>query len=241
MHAVKRWEINAAYRAALGTCFNKHLDYQPQNYKHHNLNPSRIMQDEKAVQCILSVIATTFIDPLSPLPLISISTGVLASEKVASDITSAKEIGETAFYTSVKSRLSNEKTMCIFDPMKKMKLSTFSSMIKIKTCRVNSKIIPVQSSKELFANVSLVAQIRSLNMRSVFKFPLGPLPWSLAEPIGTLKKTSKAALLHKLEGPVETIENVSGDYAMIFDGMALCATVSSHSQNLWSTFDGSIE
>ena len=57
----------------------------------------------------------------------------------------------------------------------------------------------------------MVVQIRSLNMRSVFKFPLGPLPWSLAEPIGTLKKTSKAALLHKLEGPMETIENVSGD------------------------------
>ena len=48
-------------------------------------------------------------------------------------------------------------------------------------------------------------------MRSVFKFPLGPLPWSLAEPIETLKKTSKAALLHKLEGLMETIENVSGD------------------------------
>ena len=74
-------------------------------------------------------------------------------------------------------------------------------MNKIKTCRVNSKIIQVQASKERFAKVSLVAQIRSLNMRSVFKFPLGLLPWSLAEPIGTMKKTSKAALLHKLEGP----------------------------------------
>ena len=57
-------------------------------------------------------------------------------------------------------------------------------------------------------------------MRSVFKFPLGPLPYSLAEPIGTLKKTSKAALIHKLEGTVEPIENVTGEYAMIFDGMA---------------------
>ena len=220
VNAVKRWEINAAYRAALRTCFHKHLDYQPQKYKHHDLNPSRIVQDEKAIQCILSVIAATFIDPLSPLQLMSISTGVLATEKMASDMSSAKKKGETAFYTFVKSRLSNEKTMCIFDPMKKMKLSIFSSMNKIKTCKVNSKIIPVQASKELFAKVFLVAQIRSLNMISVFKFLLGPLPWSLAEPIGTLKKTSKVALLHKLEGPVETIENVSGDYAMIFDGMA---------------------
>ena len=77
------------------------------------------MQDEKAIQCILSVIVTTFIDPLSPLQLMSISTGVLATEKVTSDISSAKEKGETGFYTFVKSRLCNEKTMCILDPMKK--------------------------------------------------------------------------------------------------------------------------
>ena len=38
-NAVKRWEINAAYRAALRTCFLKHLDYQPQKYKHPDLNP----------------------------------------------------------------------------------------------------------------------------------------------------------------------------------------------------------
>ena len=83
------------------------------------------MHDEKAVQCILSVIATTVIHPLSPLQLMSISTGLLATEKVASDMSSAMEKGEIAFYTFVKSRLSNEKTMCIFDPIKKMKLSTF--------------------------------------------------------------------------------------------------------------------
>jgi len=38
--------------------------------------------------------------------------------------------------------------------------------------------------------------------------------------MGTLKKTSKATLLHKLEGPVEPLERVSGDYAIVFDGMA---------------------
>ena len=90
--------VNAVINtAALRTCFHKHLDYQPQKYKYHDLNTSRIMQDEKAVQCILSVIATTFIDPLSPLKLMSISTGVLATEKVPSDMSSAKKKGEAAF------------------------------------------------------------------------------------------------------------------------------------------------
>ena len=149
----------------------------------------------------------------------SISAGVLANEKVESDILSAKENGQAAFDKFMKTRLSKEETMSIFDPIKKMKLSSFSSINKTKTCKVNSKIIPGQGSKELFVKISLVAQIRSLDMRSVFKFPLGPLPWALVEPMGTMKKTSKATLLHNLEGPVEPLERVSGDYAMVFDGV----------------------
>ena len=47
MNAIKRWEINAAYRAALRTCFHKHLDYQLQKYKHPDLNPSRIYKKMK--------------------------------------------------------------------------------------------------------------------------------------------------------------------------------------------------
>ena len=144
----------------------------------------------------------------------------MATDNVSSDMSSAKTKGKAALDEFIKSRLSDERPTFVFDPIKKMKLATFTSMNKIKACKVNSKIIPVQASKELFAKISLVAQIRSLDMRSVFKFPLGPLPYSLAEPIGTLKKTSKAVLIHKLEGTVEPIENVTGEYAMIFDGMA---------------------
>ena len=93
--------------------------------------------------------------------------------------------------------------------MKKTNLATFTSMNKIKTCKVNSKVIPLQASKNIFAKIGLVAQIRSLNLRQVFKFSLG-----------TLKETSKAALLHKLEETVEPIVKVSGKYALIVDGMA---------------------
>ena len=93
-------------------------------------------------------------------------------------------------------------------------------MNNIKICKVNSKVVPLQACKNLFTKIALVAQIRSLNLRLVFKFPLGPMPWSLAEPLGTLKKTSKAASLYKLEGTVERIVKVSGKYALIVDGVA---------------------
>ena len=219
VNAIKRREINATYRALLRSRFHKHINYQLQKYKHPDLNPSRIRRDANLVQKILSTIDTTFIDPLSLLPLISISTGVMVTYKVTSDMISAKTLGKKAMDEFITSRLSNRTTAYFFDPIDKLNLVTFTSMNKIKTCRVNSKFIPLQASKNLFAKIALDAQIRSLNLRLVFKFPIGPLPWSLSEPIRTLKKTPKAALLHKLEGKVKPIENEGGEYAMIIDGM----------------------
>ena len=67
VNAVKRWEINAPCRATLRTCFHKHLHYQPQKYKHPDLNPSPIKKDENDVQHILAIIETTFVDPYCPL------------------------------------------------------------------------------------------------------------------------------------------------------------------------------
>ena len=96
---------------------------------------------------------------------------------------SAKTLGKKAMDEFITSRLSNRTTAYFFDPIEKLNLVTFTSMNKIKTCRVNSKFIPLQASKNLFAKIALDAQIRSLNLRLVFKFPLGPLPWSLSEPI----------------------------------------------------------
>ena len=191
LNAVKRWEINAAYRANLRTCFHKHLNYQPQNCKHPDLNPSRILKDEADVQGILSTISNTFIDPLNLHPLVSISTGIVATEKVVHDLNNAKKIGQLAMVEFIRSRLQENSFKSFFDPITKQKLATFATMSKIKTCEVNNKLIPLQASKNLFARTSLVAQNRSIDRKAVFQYPLGPLPRSLAEPMGILKKLQK--------------------------------------------------
>ena len=46
------------------------------------------------------------------------------------------------------------------------------------------------------------------------------LPLSIAEADGTLKKTSKSLLLHKLEDTVAPVDHISGNHAFIIDGMA---------------------
>ena len=53
INAVKRWEINAAFRENIQTIFHKHLNYDIQKYKHFDLNPSRIKKNQDAVDNIL--------------------------------------------------------------------------------------------------------------------------------------------------------------------------------------------
>ena len=90
----------------------------------------------------------------------------------------------------------------------------------MKPCKVNSKIVPLQATKNLFAKISLVSQIRSFNLTSIFKFSLGPLPRALAGLCGVLKKkNSKASLLHKIESKVERLDRLHGEQVSIIDGM----------------------
>ena len=91
----------------------------------------------------------------------------------------------------------------------------------MKPCKVNSKIVPLQATKNLFAKISLVSQIRSFNLTSIFKFSLGPLPRALAGLCGVLKKkkNSKASLLHKIESKVERLDSLHGEQVSIIDGM----------------------
>ena len=173
---MKRWEINASYRAALRTCFHKHLNFSKKKYPHPDFGHTRISKDQEAVHEILSIMTHRFIDPISEQPLLSISTGILANEKVTNDILSAKDLGKVAMKRFISDRLGKEREKCFYDPIKLMKLGTFATMNKTKLCKVKSRVIPIQATKDLFAKISLIAQICSIDMRFIFQFPLCPLP-----------------------------------------------------------------
>ena len=103
--------------------------------------------------------------------------------------------------------------------MKKLKLITFFNMKKVKPWKVNSNIVPLQATNDLLAKISLVAQIISFDLKSIFKFPLAHLPWALAEPNSALKKISKASLLHKIKSKVEPLGSLHGEQVLIRNGM----------------------
>lgn len=75
--------------------------------------------------------------------------------------------------------------------------------------------------RDVFVRMALLGQFRQIDMKVVFTYPLGPLPWSLADPYGLLRKTSKAKLVQQLQQLITVTEKYSENAISIFDGMAI--------------------
>ena len=178
-NVIKRWELNATYRAAMRTCFHEHLNYRPQQHLHPDLMHSRTKRDNTDVNNLLSTLTTTFINPFSPEPLVSISSRTVAPDNINQDLMVAEEKGKEVMNKFIEERLWYHSTKSFFYPIKKLKLSTFSKTKKIKSYIINNKVVPMQASKDLFSKLANIAQNRSVNLKAVFQYPLGPLPWAL--------------------------------------------------------------
>ena len=219
--AVKRWEITATYRENLRKCLHLHLQYEKQKYAHKDLTPSRISRDEKDVQAVIDVLTNVFIYPFSDIPFASISTGIVVSEDIAARIIDAKCQGINEMNQFIDNRLGPESKLSFFDQIKRCKTPTFDSIKKVKTCKTKNKVFSIESSKDLFSKISIIAQSRRINLCDLFIYPLGAVPLALVEVDGSLKKTPKSALLHKIEGDIPPIPDIPDDCALIVDGMAV--------------------
>ena len=98
-------------------------------YVRTDLQKSRIRNDQDDVMSILSVIEECFIDPFSENPLLSISNGILATEKLVSDSFNDFKLGTERMDTFIKERCI-EKSKDFFDPLKGINIETFSKLSK---------------------------------------------------------------------------------------------------------------
>ena len=103
--------------------------------------------------------------------------------------------------------------------MKKAKLKTFTDLNKkINVEASNNQEVALKAEKRLFAQMIVIAECRNLQMSEVLAHPLGPFPWTLANPNGT---TSKASLAKELQKTVQAADVIHQPSACLIDGMAL--------------------
>ena len=79
-----------------------------------------------------------------------------------------------------------------------MQLKTFDNAQKSYRSHTNKEQV-LRSDNKLFGQMLLVASSRNLNMKDVLEHPLGPLPWSLANSDGTMKKLTRLLLPESLK------------------------------------------
>ena len=138
----------------------------------------------------------------------------------------------------IQERLIEENETDFYTPIKKMKLQTFTNMKKVVKVSVKDRLMPMKSHSNLFGQLALIIQTQNINLRDVFKYPLGPYPWPLCGVMGELRKSNKASLLHKLEKGIQPLEYIVGQHVTIIDGMALVQKSQSKWQNLWKSCRG---
>ena len=154
--------------------------------------------------------------------LICLSTGKMASEDVAGDLLQAKHLGERAFQSFSKERLeANPPKVRFHDSMSKAMLKTFKHMNKkVELRKGTGKEIVLKADRAMFAQMIVIAEARQQSMKEVLSHPLGPLPWSLAAPDGSLKKTAKS-LAKELQKDAPAVECLLPRSACIIDGIAM--------------------
>lgn len=223
--AVQRWIITAHSRAAfIDKCRHMTAAKGTQSHTPKERGLSRMKRDEEDVERVKEVI-TNWHNPFQVSEeLISISSGNVANEAIQQGLMSAHAKGQDAFTSFVDSRLIRG-SQDLFDPLTKLKLGTFAETRTKKQVTTGGRDIVIKADRNLFARLLVIGQHRQMDLREILAHELGPVPWSLASPDGSLAKTNKAALSPLLEDGIEFLQSLTGVTAVIIDAMAMLQTI----------------
>ena len=250
--AVSRHYLTAEYRAVYLRTLRGMIGQGRSKLSHPDLQGPRIRKNEADVKSLIDMMENSWLNPLSPdeADLVSLSTDTMAPPAVAKDLLRALEVGEEAYQTFKQTRLDDDPPSVKFhDKLTKQRLKTFST-IGTKTAPTKGQNVVLKADRNLFSQMILVAESRSVNMKDVIAHPLGPLPWALAHSDGSLRKTNKAALARELEKNVYPAEAIPTPSTCIIDGMGLVQMMNGNNKTfaqlaesvlamvlLWSSFN----
>ncbi|KAK3747396.1 hypothetical protein QZH41_012092, partial [Actinostola sp. cb2023] len=221
--ATQRWVLNDTRSGVYRKLLREHLSItSSQTYIHKELAPARIRGDIKAVGKLVDLIEDVFTNPWKQdAAFTGLSTGIEATTEVSDDLLQAKSKGRQAANDFVVNSCSSNPTSDYFDPLKKAKLKSFKDLKAVRKVRNKDLVLPLRMDRDIFARMALLGQFREIDMKVVFTYPLGPLPWSLADPFGLPRKASKAKLSQQLERRITVTDKYPENATSIFDGMAV--------------------
>ena len=152
--------------------------------------------------------------------LLHITSGIMATEDVQQHLQSAYDRGEATFIAICKERLQTRE-VDLLTSMKKLKLTTFTSMSKTTKSKVHGKEVSLKADRNLLARLVVIGRIRKVDLQELLSYSLGPVPLALCTSLGCLVKTNKATMLHSLGSqPEKAIVEIPRGGIYVVDAMA---------------------
>ncbi|CAC5423003.1 unnamed protein product [Mytilus coruscus] len=224
--ALRRWMIAGPEMARLVQEFEistdpEHETESDELESHHEDTTSTQLAFHRDVTALVEVIDemdNPFLEDSKDL--LVLDTKDIASESVIETVRNIKQIGKEQYTSFIKERLE-EKTVSIYEPIKRNSLALFSTPIEKKRTSAQGKISSLKSDLSLFSRLYIACQSRGSDLDEFFEHENQKNPPSLSQN-GTIRQCDKSDLSRKCLEPLisKTIDN-SQVNATIIDGAAV--------------------
>lgn len=225
--ALERWFLTIHERASITSALKTMYGLQGGDQaSHKEAAPRRVKRDEEDVQKMMGCFSSGLMtDPFThdSDALLNIATGVVLPEDVAQTLLRSTEKGRQQMSDFIEKRI-NSNSVGFWEPIPKMNIKTFSSANKKIHAKSNNTLVTVNADRDLFGRLLIVSNTRQICLKDVLSFELSPVPYSLANADGSLRKGVKSVLCSILEKDVNVIQRLTASpnpTVVIIDGMAV--------------------
>ena len=187
----------------------------------HELRKSKVSKFQRDLDSISKMIETTM-NPFAEVLLEDTNLYCLADGKKMPDDVKDDMLRLFVFGNKWKDEFLQE---CLKDPtrfkrpLQRRKVKIFASVaVRSKVKGKDEKIVELKTTRDLMGRLVYLACTSNIELEMLFRFPLTPVPLSLASIYGTVKKTPKYKLSKYLEDLIKHREPTTVD-AVIYDAM----------------------
>ena len=231
--ALCRWTLSYNLRAHIAAETHAMYNNCPgSTHVHNEASKSRQKRDNEDEMALLSAFQRFQVfASVSPGSLQNLVTKDLATEAILNSLLCAKELGQEEVNTFVEERMivpeqGDKPDVPIHASLHRSKAKTFASLYEVvkDTNDKNKRNILKADRNVLQRIVTAYEAGRPVDLSTVLKHELLPVPLALAEMNGTLRTGNKSVLAEKLTEDIvcpEAIELHDSSSYLIIDGQAL--------------------
>lgn len=232
--ALSRWALSYNLRACIAkktrALFHVGSDDQ---IIHNEATKGRMKRDSEDEDNIKSVLQRfkVFSPEARYDVLHNIATKDLATIDIQQSLLNAEELGQVQLMTFVKERLiipeDGHATKKFRDPLQKSKALTFSSLYETKKDSRGKESIMKADRNILQRLITAYQAGRKVNLHTILKHELMPVPISIAYTNGSLRTGNKAVLVEAMTQDVTCPAEVTidGTSCLVIDGQALVVSL----------------